>query len=27
MVIRNSSDMDEFLEKYDIAIAEMKKEY
>lgn len=27
MVIRNSRDMDEFLEKYDIAIAEMKKEY
>lgn len=27
MVIRNSKDMDEFLEKYDIAIAEMKKEY
>lgn len=27
MAIRNSRDLDEFLEKYDIAIAEIKKEY
>ncbi len=27
MAIRNSRDMDEFLEKYDIALAEIKKEY
>ncbi len=27
MAIRNGRDMDEFLEKYDIALAEIKKEY